>query len=214
MSIFKINFWLNLIFPITCLSCFCDSDRYLCPTCFKSLSFKGELKELHYQNISNIFAVSSYKEKLAPLLIHAYKFKSASGISLILADYLRIFWQSRVLFFQANYIIVPIPLSPSRLRKRGYNQSELIAKIFAKDFSYSLNLNLKRKNRKAQSKLNAKKRKTNLLNCFYFKGENLAGANIIILDDVLTTGATVSEAARILKQAGAGKIIVIAIFKS
>ena len=214
MSIFKLNFWLNLVFPVTCLSCFCDSDRYLCPTCFKSLNFKGELKEIHYPNIDKIFAVSSYKEKLAPLLIHAYKFKSASDISLILADYLRIFWQSRILFFKSNYTVIPIPLSPSRLRRRGYNQSELIAKIFAKDFSYSLNLNLKRKNKKAQSKLNAKKRKTNILKCFYFKGENLAGANIIILDDVLTSSATVSEAARVLKLAGAGEIIVIAIFKS
>ncbi len=214
MSIFKFSFWLDLIFPITCISCGCNSNKHLCPACFKNLNFRGEVKELSYQNINQVFAVSSYKDKLAPLLIQAYKFKSVKAISNVLADYLRIFWQSRVLFSQANYVVIPIPLSSRRLRQRGYNQVELIAAKFVKDFNYSLNLSLKRKNRKAQSRLNAKKRKSNLVNSFYFKGENLKGASIIILDDVLTSGATVSEAAKVLKQAGAGKIIVIAIFKS
>lgn len=214
MSIFKLSFWLDLIFPINCLSCGDNSKSYLCPTCFKNLNFRGEVKGVHYQNINKIFAVSNYKDKLAPLLMQAYKFKSVKAISNILAEYLRIFWQSRILFSKASYVVVPIPLSSRRLRQRGYNQVELIATIFAKEFNYSLNLNLRRKNRKAQSSLNAKKRKSNILNSFYFKGENLKGASIIILDDVLTTGATVSEAARVLKQAGAGEIVVIAIFKS
>lgn len=213
MSIFKISFYLDLIFPIYCLACGTSSIRYLCPQCFKKLSFKGELKEGSYPNINQVFAVSSYSDKLAPLLIHAYKFKSAREISVILADYLRIFWQSRTLFLKSKYIVIPLPLSKRRLRRRGFNQTELIGKIFAQEFGYSLNLDLKRRHRRPQSKLKRRDRQLNIANSFYYKGKNLDGASVIILDDVLTSGATMTEAARVIKAAGAREIVAIAIFK-
>ncbi|MGB9608923.1 MAG: ComF family protein, partial [Minisyncoccia bacterium] len=117
-----------------------------------------------------------------------------------------------------NFIVIPIPLSKQRLKTRGFNQSELIAKSFADFFKIPLKTDLlfRIKNSKPQSEIkDLNQRKLNVLNCFQIKNQELLkGKNIFLIDDVVTTGATIYEAVKVLKSAGAKKIIVLAISKA
>lgn len=214
MKIFKLSFWIKLLFPITCLNCDATCNSYLCSDCFKLLSFCGEIKNLKLNYIDRIIAVGNYHDTPAPLLIHALKFKSIKEVALTLTEFLRIFWQSQIFFDSADYLVIPLPLSKKRKRQRSFNQVEVIAKIFSSQFNYRLSTNLKRKHKKAQSKLNAQSRAKNIKDCFFYKGDNLKGEHILLIDDIITTGSTISEAAKVLKEAGVKKITALAIFKS
>lgn len=102
--------------------------------------------------------------------------------------------------------MVPIPLHPTRKRERGYNQSFLLASQLSRIFNINLNINLliKTKNTKNQSLLSKKERWTNITGAFKIKNPNeVNNKSILLIDDLLTTGATSSEAAKALKSAGA-----------
>jgi len=109
-------------------------------------------------------------------------------------------------------VIIPIPLSSTRSRERGYNQARLLAKELAKEFSIPLAENQLRRIRHTdpQSLLDEKQRWTNIKGAFTIrKLETFQRKNILLVDDLLTTGATASEAARMLKDAGAGTVGVL-----
>jgi ComF family protein len=214
MKFFSKNFWLNLFFPISCLQCQKTGKGYLCPDCFKQLSFHGEITKLNLQYIDKILAAGNYQDPPAAKLIKAFKFKSIIEIGSILTEFLRIYWQGRAIFLKDDFLVIPIPLSRRKKRRRGFNQVEVIAQLFALQFGYLMSNDLKRKHKRAQSKLGKESRKKNIANSFYWCGSSLKGKSIILLDDVITTGATVDEAAKILKKAGAEQIIALAVFKS
>jgi len=109
-------------------------------------------------------------------------------------------------------IIIPIPLFSSRLRERGYNQSQLLAEQIAGKFRIDLSLkNLVRtRNTEHQTFLTEKERWTNIGGAFKIvNSAKFSGKNILIIDDLLTTGATVSEAAATLKDSGAKTVGVL-----
>jgi len=119
-----------------------------------------------------------------------------------------------------SFTVIPIPLHKQRLRFRGFNQAELLAKEVAEHFSIPLETNVLERTRAvlAQAKIkNHKDRKENIKNIFKInsefikkcvkEGKNLLKNKIIILvDDVATTNATLSEAAKVLKEAGAKEV--------
>ncbi|KKS33519.1 MAG: Competence protein F [Parcubacteria group bacterium GW2011_GWC2_42_12] len=129
-------------------------------------------------------------------------FKRAAGLPLA------------VLNFYDN-LVVPVPLSRKRLRWRGFNQAELLARRVAEKYGLELNSgNLIRvKHKKAQAKLNEIHRLENIKNCFVWRGGNLNKKNIILVDDVVTTGATLNECAKILKANGAGEVFGLVVAK-
>ncbi len=104
--------------------------------------------------------------------------------------------------------IIPVPLHPKRLRQRGFNQSEEIASIIAKQLRIPLRLDLCQRIKLSppQSGLHAKERQKNIRNAF--KAKPLPGHHVVIFDDVMTTGATVSELSKTLKKAGATRVDV------
>ena len=110
--------------------------------------------------------------------------------------------------------IIPIPLHRKRMEKRGYNQAEIIAEALGK----RLNLPVKKKqlkrkiNTKPQKDLDPIQRRANMRGAFITKSD-LQGENILLIDDIYTTGTTIDEAAGALKKAGAGGVyfLVIAI---
>ncbi|MFH1254928.1 MAG: ComF family protein [bacterium] len=112
-----------------------------------------------------------------------------------------------VLNFKDN-LIVPVPLSKKRLRWRGFNQAELLAKKIAEYYGLATDSeNLVRvKHGKPQAKLDEIHRMENIKQCFSWRGANLNKKNIILVDDVVTTGATLNECAKVLKAGGAGEI--------
>ena len=108
--------------------------------------------------------------------------------------------------------IVPVPLHKLKLREREFNQAELLSNHIAKSFDKKmLDLSLIRKRHtKTQADLERDLRLLNVKDSFaVLKEENVKGKNILLVDDVLTTGATCSEAARTLKDSGAKIVFVL-----
>lgn len=107
--------------------------------------------------------------------------------------------------------VIALPLHRSRLREREFNQSEELAKFIAEDFTKPLSSNAleKIKNTKSQTELKDFERFKNIKGSFKANKEAVQGKNILLIDDVLTTGATVSEASYALKESGANKVIVL-----
>ncbi len=103
-----------------------------------------------------------------------------------------------------EFVLVPIPLHVRRKNWRGFNQAELICQILAKKFGCKTQNLLKRQvETKTQVGLTREERKKNIKGAFTLNSSNVRGKTIILVDDVYTTGATMGEACRLLKQSGA-----------
>lgn len=108
-------------------------------------------------------------------------------------------------------LVIPVPLHESKIRQRGFNQSELIARAMVDKCGVSLELAPKLLVRKretdSQTGLTRQQRVANLRGAFSVTNE-IAGRDILIVDDVFTTGTTASECARVLRRGGAKKVWV------
>jgi len=111
--------------------------------------------------------------------------------------------------------IVPVPSSMKRLRERGFNQSLLIARAIANETGTPLLMDVlaKEKETPPQTALSARERLLNLKNAFVIKGK-VDGLRLFLLDDVMTTGATVTECSKVLIKAGAKEVIVLTLARS
>lgn len=125
---------------------------------------------------------------------------------------------SKVLFYKqivSSLHIQPIPLHEIRLKQRGFNQSEHIARLFSKAMDVPLvNILIRTKETDSQARLpDRKKRFHNLCGAFKLNDYSSDYRNILLIDDVVTTGSTVKEAAKTLKRNGIDKVFVLAIAK-
>jgi ComF family protein len=114
---------------------------------------------------------------------------------------------------KGEWLLVPIPLSSSKLRKRGYNQAEILAKELSKKLNLSVkNLLERTRETKTQVGLTNLQRKLNVKDAFILNSSfitnhsSLKNVNIFLVDDVATTGSTLLEAAKVLKRGGAAKV--------
>jgi ComF family protein len=111
-----------------------------------------------------------------------------------------------LLEFIDTELIVPVPLHKSRLRHRGFNQSLILAKIVAKRLNKKLDYTTLKRTRltKPQTELKGEERRRNVRGAFELKDNALVkGKRVLLVDDVYTTGATITECARVLKRANA-----------
>ena len=222
--------WKNLqklIFPPVCGICGKLNENYLCCKCnldlqraayfqvdsyltengFKRKHFEEHIYFFQYQGlIRNQIINYKFNEE-------AYKYKAIS--SFILKNF--ILKDSKAFQTINDYdVIVPVPISQKRLKERGYNQSELVAKEIAKCLNKSLNTKslYKCKDIIAQSKLNKEEREANIKNVYAIKNEHeIRGRKVLLFDDIYTTGSTANECCRILEEGGAAKIGVMTIAK-
>lgn len=229
------DFILDLIFPKECLNCG-HEGAWLCNDCFSKLQFSSWQYCLgckipnqsgkfcsacrRQYHLDGILIAGNYDDKLLNQLIKTFKYHFVQDIATILGNYLVNFLQkekninsqiptiSRILKISNIPIIVPVPLHNRRESWRGFNQAEKLAKVVAQNFHLEINTKdlIRIKHRQAQSKLNEQQRLKNVANCFNWQGENLTGADIILIDDVVTTGATLNECAKVMKRNGAGKV--------
>ena len=109
-------------------------------------------------------------------------------------------------------LIVPVPLHSRRKRKRGFNQAEIVAKVLSKNTGIAMDAGaVKRiKATSPQKELGDKGRKRNIRGAFAVQ-KNVKGENIVLIDDIYTTGSTLDEAARVLKKAGAEKVYFLTV---
>lgn len=116
----------------------------------------------------------------------------------------------------ANSMILPVPLHPRRLWRRRYNQSALIAAAMGRETGVAVNLLdlVRHKHTPSQAGLTARQRFRNMRAAFSLRegaGEIFAGRHILLIDDVMTTGATAEACSRVLKRAGAAQITLLAL---
>ena len=114
---------------------------------------------------------------------------------------------------EENLLIVPVPLHPKKLRQRGFNQSELIAqaalKLMQSPHRFQLAPKAMERRRETQSQigLSRHQRRENMRGAFAVnRADEIKNKSILVVDDVFTTGTTVSECARVLRRAGASKV--------
>ncbi|MFH1454959.1 MAG: phosphoribosyltransferase family protein [bacterium] len=167
-------------------------------------------------------ALFQYKNKLSKKAIWAIKYNKNQKIiekfsNLLYEFVLENITEEMVFSNFNNPLLIPIPMHKNNLRERGYNQSELIVKEIlkideSKNFNMSLTALIKIKETPHQSALkNKNERLKNLKNCFCANTELIKNRNIILIDDVITTGTTMSEASKALRNAGAKKVIGFAL---
>lgn len=213
------SFLLDIFFPIECLGCN-QPGFLLCETCFRTLEFREPQKRsnLYIPDLTKIFIAGDYDQPLLARLIKKFKYDFLSDLGPILARWLVFFWSGQLALPSSgapqSALVVPIPLSKKRARWRGFNQAEILTRNFSETLNYPLSLALQRqKHLPPQAELDEAGRRANIRGSFAWSGPSLAGQTIILIDDVVTTGATLNEAARVLRQAGAGRIYGLVLAK-
>lgn len=220
----------NLLFPKTCLAC-CrpldnNSGAVICPECAQAI--KKNLPPLcdlcgrqirQRQIYKRVCPVCQrvnffFDRALAPCiyegvirkLIHKFKYQNREHLDAFLAGLLVDFIRQNRGMLNFCDLVMPIPLHKARLREREFNQAELLACFVAEELRLPLSAaNLwRRRFRRPQAELKPVLRRKNISGCFALREpKEVKGKKIILVDDVLTSGATCSEAAGELKKAGA-----------
>ena len=225
---------LDLLFPPICAKCQ-KEGKFLCNLCEKSLIRVppkcfgcGKLSPgtrripqgrtcLSCRDKTYIYAFISpflYREEPVRELIHNLKYMRVYAISNVLAKLLYTYMQYFTILFPKNSVIIPMPLHSRRERTRGFNQSLLIAKSLADTLDIPICSGVLRRtiNTKPQIEFRAAERRQNIIGAFSVTlPEKIKNKTVILLDDVKTTGSTLEEAARVLKDAGAQKIWAITV---
>ena len=174
--------------------------KHICPNCVK--------KKLHFDRA---FSPCVY-EGVIKELIHEFKYKSKDYLGHTLSELMIEFIREYNLPMEYIDFIVPVPLHKSRLREREFNQAEILGNHIAVEFNKDLlNNNLIRHQpTKTQTELKEDERFLNVKGSFSVKEKAFIKAkNILLIDDVLTTAATSSEAAYALKEAGANIVFIL-----
>lgn len=203
------NALLSLLFPIECLGCH-KEDTYLCDNCFNKISIYQSIEPFDHplKYLNGIMTATDYHHNLIRAIIHHFKFRFIKELANPLAQLLIDFFE-KIKIDLPEPIIIPVPLNKKRFLERGFNQAELIAKIFTEHFNYSLMTDLieRARNTPHQVGLNKKKRLTNVQGAFIISNpELIQNKNIILIDDVVTTGSTLEEIAKVLKDFGAQEV--------
>lgn len=145
-------------------------------------------------------------------LVHAFKYEKYLNIAPYFAELMYRVYRKNPEYREAAFL-VPVPIYKSRQRKRGFNQSEVLAKELSKICSIPvLNALVRTKNTESQTKLTREERKQNILDAFALvkgMGTQIDKQAIILIDDVCTTSATLEECARVLKAAGAREVFAL-----
>ncbi|MDH3348408.1 MAG: ComF family protein [Desulfobulbaceae bacterium] len=237
-----LSFWLNslrdLFFPAHCLNChqrlLLGKPPLLCEECLSQITFINSPQCTHcgrpfLKGVNRLCgkclisppiydqarSLALYKNPLSDLLTSLKYHGNLNVLATIGHLYQTKF--NPTIFLEKPDLIIPVPLHPTRLRERGYNQALFLATTCFPTQREKLqtNLLLRNKNTPPQTTLTGPQRRKNLVNVFSTnKPELIAGKQILLVDDVLTTGSTVNECAQVLRRAGASKIMVFTAARS
>jgi ComF family protein len=216
--------FLNLLFPSTCVSCgealdkneecLCLKCLYLLPKTFLHLKKDNEIEKRFWGKVQIERATAFfYFQKGSPFqkLLHQLKYKGDKQIGEILGKQLGIDLLSSPDFCTVD-IIVPVPLHPKKLRKRGYNQSECIAKGIAEKINKPMDTeNLFRAiENPTQTTKSVYERWENVNGIFEIKDKTIfKNKHILLVDDVLTTGSTIVACVSAILQSENAKVSVV-----
>ena len=209
----------DLFFPARCPGCQTVSIQWcpecqkrislvespICPKCGRQSIFSPDLCESCRLGVnSDIDEIRSWAlfDGSVRKAVHHLKYQGNGGLGEVLSQYLidilrNLPWQIDM--------VIPVPLAPLRFQTRGYNQSMFLARPLAYYYGFVLNQHalVRYKETRSQVGLNTFQRQQNVQGAFQANKQEVNHKNILLIDDVLTTGATINEAARSLKKAGA-----------
>lgn len=217
----------SLLYPATCVVCSANIDgaEYLCadcrqrapriagPFCAKcSEPFPGAITQTfscancEHRRLYFECAVAAYRSRgLVRKVLHQFKYEKQRHLRYPVAGWLAESFDDPRLRGLHFDLIVPVPLHPARERERGFNQAALIAELVATSAGIPSRLVLERiRYTTTQTAYDRAERMENLHGAFRLrKNRDVRGLRVLLIDDVLTTGSTLSECARVLRRAGA-----------
>ena len=227
------KYLLHILFPRTCFSCNkdlpYDAKAPLCVSCENGLTLPGPLICARCGVVlksggAHCFHCRGSKEdtfkckiirsacnfnEFSRGLVHALKYQRADYV----ASYMGEFMARRFSMFTelagAN-LVIPVPLYKARLKKRGYNQSELLARVFCKATGLALDITslVRVRDTQSQTHLGRKERQENMADAFAVNNpQAVKGKTVLLMDDVATTGATLEACAQALRKAGAKRVM-------
>ncbi len=229
------NFLLDLIFPRYCLGCQKELESQqtsqICEVCFAKIRLNRGVQYQKKTALKAVFAAGRYDDPILREAVKSFKYQSIESLKEPLAklaiDYLK---KENLAGKFSGFVITPVPLTLRRRLNRGFNQSELLAKEIGAFLNCPVVNLLKRKkfNFPQAEITDWQKRKENVTGAFALNVKSLniplpddrrlVGQlqnieKIILVDDVSTSGATLEEAASVLKKAGAKEIYGLVIAK-
>ena len=217
----------TLLYPPVCTICGANirAGEYLCDECERKAvrivapfcqkctePFQGAITSTFtcancaHRTIHFDAAVSAYRGRgIVREIIHRFKYGHQIYLRYLVAHWLRAALDDERLRDRRFDVIVPVPLHPTRQRERGFNQASLLAELLSVEISVPSRPLLERvRYTTTQTALDRAERMENLRNAFRLrKTANVRNLRVLLIDDVLTTGSTLSECSRVLKRAGA-----------
>ena len=230
---------LNFIIPPRCLLCHrpIESNGALCPDCFDKVNFitlpycmhcgaplegrNDDIKGLccgtclTKKDIFRLRRAAILYEDVSKKILLDFKFADHTENKYLLAQWL--YFAGKDIFNAGVDVIIPVPLHYTRLFKRKYNQSALLAHELSKLSNLPVDYSSLKRTKKTlpQSLCNGSKRKSNVRDAFdVIHQQNVKGKRIVLVDDVYTTGATLRECAKVLKKAGAKSIDALTVARA
>lgn len=215
---------LDLLFPNVCGMCNKLSKQSICKDCIREIQIHKNVQKItKFKNLklnSKIYFDEqiyfyNYQGIIRKKIIE-YKFGDKPYLYKMFSEMVL---DEKMMRFCKNYnLIIPVPIDKKRMKERGYNQTELIIKEIVKNVPHIIianNVLYKAKNINPQSTMNSRQERIqNIKGVFEIHNVDIInGKNVIIFDDVFTTGSTANECAKVLKQAGAKQVEIITIAK-
>jgi len=240
------NFILNIFFPKFCFSCQREGN-YLCQDCQATLEISennfclcqkplrlpraGKCQRCRSKKLRGLYFAVSYQNNLIQKLIRQFKYEPfikelAKPLTSLIITHFQLV-NNKPDF--SGFFLVPVPLEKRKLKQRGFNQAEEIAKELSKSLGLEIlnNVLIKIKETLPQVELSQEEREENVLGAFSIKNEDynppttlpsfgrapiIKNKKILLVDDVFTTGSTMEEAAKVLNEGGAKEVwgVVIA----
>ncbi len=223
---------LELLYPSTCILCGRVSKQGICEECRKQYPIIREPlcmccgKPIYDEEKECCEDCSKHGKSFdqgRSLWVHAGKVKSSiykfkySNRRVYAETYGQLLvkkYDDRIRLWNPQ-VIIPVPLHPHRKRQRGFNQAEVLARVIAREISLDIpvrtNLVARKKETFKQKQLNEVQRFKNMRNAFQINSNNCIPEVVMLVDDIYTTGATVNEISRVLKEHGVKKVYFLTI---
>lgn len=227
---------LDLVFPERCVGCHTYTSSlaspYICPDCFRTIELNNGFECIgcrsavtqgqtcylcrEYYLVDRLFVVLNYRQHIVESALKGLKYRFIPDLAVSLTNLVSKYLKSKnFTVFDINTLVIPVPLHLRRYRLRGFNQSELIARNIASKYLLDFDCLSLVRHSPAKPQADIEDRETrleNIKNCFAVtNSEKIKNKNIILIDDICTTGATFNECAKVLKSAGARSVTAIAI---
>ena len=218
--------FINLLFPKTCSACnlalqdseaiICTICRYEMPLTNHNLDLENVAFKTFYGRIDIVYAgafVEFHKKGIVQELIHKLKYKRRQDVGSCLGYWCAESWKKLEIIDTIDFII-PVPLQKKRFRERGYNQITTFSKALSDVWQIPIlkDVLYRKQYSKTQVRKNRSERGQEIANAFEIKNvPNLEGKHFLVLDDVLTTGATLESCCKELQKIKNIKISIICI---